>query len=116
MKFLSQFNNFNIEAFLDGKRIIATGLSEWTDRESGKHLGTVVEGVIYTDNTVYKQKEGEHLSNRFEKLKFKVNKDITVPMDATIVPVNPVATVYGEYRNNLSIKCDDIKVLQPKRA
>lgn len=50
----------------------------------------------------------EHQSNRFEKLRFKVNKDITIPMDAVIVPVNPVATVYGKYRNNLSIKWDNV--------
>lgn len=50
----------------------------------------------------------EHQSNRFEKLKFKVNKDITIPMDAIIVSVNPVATVYGKYRNNLSVKWDNV--------
>lgn len=118
MKFLNQFNHFDINAFLEGKRIITTGrFFEWTDHDTGKHLGTVIEGVIFTDNTVYEQKEGTHLSNRFEKLLFKVKRDITtVPIDAVITLVNPVANIYGDYRNNLSIKCDDVKLLQPKKA
>ena len=116
MKFLNQFVKFDLAAFLADKRVIATGIADWKDNETGKILGKVVDGVIYSDNTVCKQKEGENANNRFEKIRFKVSKTVDVPMDATIMPVNAVATVYGEYRNQLSIKCEDIQVLQPKRA
>lgn len=70
--------------------------------------------MIYRDDTAYVQKEGESITNRFEKLSFKVNKDVEVPAEAIIEPVDAVATVYGDYRNQLSVKCADIKVLRTK--
>ena len=42
------------------------------------------------------------------KITFKVNKDINVPLKARVKPINAVATIYGDYRNQLSVKCDDI--------
>ena len=37
-------------------------------------------------------------------------------MNARVIPVNPVAVVYGEYRNQLSVTADDIKVVVPQKA
>ena len=60
-------------------------------------------------------KKGEK-SYGTEKVTFKVMKDITVPMNAQIVPVNVKAKAYGDngFVNKLSITCDDINVVQQK--
>ena len=115
MKKLLQFLKFDFEAFSKGKAYRVTGVTEWKDYNTKEHMGTKVETIIVKDDTQYKLKDGESVSNRYEKLSFKIHKDVNVPLDAYVVPVNPVATVYGDYRNQLSITADDIKVLQPNR-
>ena len=57
MKKLSQFSGFDDEAFSKGKLYLCTGQSEWKDYNTGEHLGTKVEVVIYRDDTAYVQKE-----------------------------------------------------------
>ncbi len=111
MKKLSQFMVFNFEAFTKEKMLRVTGVSEWVDFETKKHMGTKIEVTIVKDNTRYKQKDGENVSNIYEKFNIKVPKDVNVPMNAYIVPVNAVATVYGDYKNQLSVKADDIRVI-----
>jgi hypothetical protein len=115
MKKLNQFQRFDWNAFSDGKLFLVTGTSEWQDYDTKEHLGTVVEVVIYKDDTKYVQKEGEHVTNRFEKLKFKVRKDVDVPLNRLVQPVGVTATIYGDYRNQLSVKADDIKVIQTSK-
>lgn len=115
MKKLSQFSKFDLERFLNGKTLEVISCSAWNDFTSKKHLGTKVETVITKDNTVYDQKDGEVVTNRYEKLVLKIKKDVTVPLDANVLPVNATATVYGEYRNQLSVTADDIKVVQPQK-
>lgn len=112
MKYLNQFVRFDIDAFLHGKVCRVVGVSDYIDYNSKKRLGNKVEVVITKDDTIYKLKEGEIGSNRFEKLVFKVAKDVSVQLDDVVEPVNAVATVYGEFKNQLSIKADDIIVLQ----
>lgn len=102
-----------MEAFLKGKLLQATGSREWKDFDSGKHNGTIVDVAIVVDNTEYKQKAGETVTNLFEKLSLKVAKDITVPVNAKVVPVNAVGAIYGQYRNQLSVRCDDVKIITP---
>lgn len=115
MKKLTQFMHFDFEAFSKGKIYQTVGISEWVDYSTKEHMGTKVEVVIVKDDTQYKQKEGETVSNRFEKLTFKISKDVKVPVGAYVRPVNAVATVYGEYRNQLSVTADDIQVLTPNK-
>lgn len=110
MKHLSQF--FDTEAFFAGKELTVTGKKEYQDYDTKKHLGTIVEVVITKDDTPYRQKDGEHVTNLLEKLSLKVNKDIVdVPMGAQAIPVNPICSVYGDYRDKLSIVCEDIKFI-----
>lgn len=116
LKLLNQFLKFDCDSFFSGKVLRVTGVSENLDFATKKHLGTKVEAVITKDDTPYRCKDGQLVSNRYEKLTFKVNKDVKVNIDDMIVPVNPVGTVYGDYRNQLSIKCDDIRVVQPKQG
>ena len=116
MKYLSQFLVFDWERFNQGKQYVATGVSEYTDYDTGNHLGTKVDAVIISDKTPYKQKDGSTGNNRFEKICFKCSKDVNVPLDARIDPKGVVATVYGDYRNLLSIKCEDIVILDGSKV
>lgn len=113
MRFLNQFINFNWEKFAEGKTFVVIGTSEYQDHDTRAHLGTKVECVIASDDTNYKNKNGE-ISNLYEKITFKVSKDISVPLKSRVKPVNAVATIYGDFRNQLSVKCDDILIIVPK--
>ena len=116
MKYLNQFSVFDLEKFLNGKKLVVTGCAPLKDNDTGKVLGTRVSTVIFADNTEYRHKDGETGSNRFEKLNIKVSKIISVPENAVVIPVNAVGTIYGEFRNQLSIKAEDIRIVQsPKQ-
>lgn len=114
MKGLNQFLSFNWDAFAEGKTFIVTGVSEYQDFDTKAHLGTKVDCVIATDKTLYKFKDGEEFTNRFEKISFKIAKDVNIPIETRVIPVNAVASIYGEYRNQLSVKAEDIQVIMPK--
>ncbi|SFI40105.1 hypothetical protein SAMN04487830_1591 [Pseudobutyrivibrio sp. OR37] len=118
MKGLAQFVTFDAEAFFAGKTLVVTKLEENTDYKTKVHLGTKVECVIIDDKTPYVFKEGNQFTNRYEKVTFKLEKDINIPLEAKVVPKGMKAKVYGEYRNLLSITCDDLVVVtpQPKTA
>ena len=112
MKKLNLFTLFDFTAFSKGKQFMSTGIQAWKDHETGAILGTKVEAVIVKDRTDYgSSKDGEKISNLFEKLVFKVPSEIDIPLNVEIIPVNPIATVYGEYRNQLSITADDVQVV-----
>jgi len=111
LKKLNRFVEFNIVEFLKGKRLDTVGLLDWKDFETQKILGTKVEVVIVSDKTDYHTAEGEIVSNLYEKLTVKIPAKITVPMNTEVRLINPKATVYGEYRNALSITADGIEVV-----
>lgn len=108
MRGLNYFLSFNAPDFLRGKKLVVTGVKEWTDYTTKEHLGTKVSVVFAEDSTSYPTKNGEQISNLYEKLVVKVAKDVKIPVGTEIVLVNPMATVYGEYRNLLSVKADDV--------
>ena len=114
MKGLTQFMKFDWDEFANGKQFLVISTSEYQDFDTKTHLGTKIECVISSDKTVYKYREGEKFSNRFEKIIFKVGKDVNAPVNSYILPKNAVATIYGEYRNQLSVKCDDIDMVTAK--
>lgn len=112
MKNLNQFMLFDWKTFSDGKRFRVTGTSEWKDYDSGNHLGTKVEVAIVEDRTQYKpDKNGNVQTNSYEKFPVKVAKNVSVPVGAFVALDGVTATVYGEYRNQLSVKAQDIHVL-----
>lgn len=114
MKGLNQFSGFDFEGFCQGKRFVVTASKAWVDYETKQHLGTVVTVAITEDQTVYKPgKDGKVISNLFEKMDWKVKREVNIPVGVQVVPVDGVATIYGEYRNQLSVKVADIKVIQP---
>lgn len=113
LKGIREFFGFDFDRFMQGKRLTVTGCGPWKDYTNGQVLGTKVEVAITEDRTPYAPgKDGKPVSNLYEKLVFKVGKNINVPIGAAIVPVGAAATVYGEYQNQLSIRVTDIKAAQ----
>ena len=80
MRFLNQFNEFNFVQFSEGKTFNVVEVAPWQDYKTKELLGTEVTVVIMTDNTNYGEKKTG--TNRFEKLKFKLRKQVDVPVDA----------------------------------
>lgn len=116
MKFLNKFLDFSWMDFEKEKRFLSIGIREWIDFDTKEHLGTKIDAVITKDSTDYGLKDGEVASNIYEKLTFKVPKDIDVAMNVEIKPKNVKASVYGEYRNQLSIIAEDVVVVGKKEA
>lgn len=115
MKFLGQFNNFDFEAFSKGKVFVVTGCSPWRDYETKKVMGTKVDCVIAVDRTEYLRKEGDSSTNQYERISFKVAREnLSIPSESRVMPVNADATVWGQYRNQLSVKCSDVQVAARK--
>ena len=113
MKKLNLFTVFDWPSFVKGKRFVCTGCSEWKDFDTGTYLGTKVETAIVADTTDYGDDSGS-VTNLFEKLVFKVGKNLTVPIGAEIQAKGVQATVYGDYRNQLSCTAEDIIFQQAK--
>lgn len=113
LKKLNQFVTFDFNRFMSGKEFTCISVVEWLDYDTKKHLGTKVEVAITKDQTQYDLKPGESVSNVYEKLTFKVKKDVNPQLNSHIIPVNATAKAYGEngFANKLSITCDDIKVM-----
>lgn len=116
LKNLRQFITFNWEAFAKDKVFVCTGVKPWLKYENGEktneRLGTSVEAVIFHDKTKYESASGEDITNRFEKLTFKVPAEITIPLDKQIVPVDVQARVWGDFQNNLSIEASRVDVVE----
>lgn len=115
MKALTLFNEFDWISFARDKELVVTGCGEWKDYKTHQHMGTRVYCVIAKDNTSYFY-HGNNVTglNEFERLSIKVPKTISVDRGSQISLVNPQATVYGQYSNNISVIADDIKVITPK--
>lgn len=116
MRVLNKFMEFNWERFSEGKEFTVTECSEWTDYHTQQTLGTKIGVIITKDDTDYQMKDGKTTSNLYERLTFKVTKDVDVPVNTKVIPVKPVVKAYGidhdgkftNYLNHLSIQCEDI--------
>lgn len=116
MKYLSQFQVFDWENFSKGKSFKVVGVAPWRDYTTKGVIGTDVKVVITRDNTSYKLREGDTTTNLYERLSFKIRRtDLSVPTGANVQVVNPTCVIYGEYRNQLSVKADDIQILMPQK-
>ena len=112
LKKLSRFQYFDIEGFLEKKKLMTIGVQEWKDFDTQKVLGTKIEVVITVDKTDYGTTGGEIVSNLYEKLTIKIPAKLSnVPMNAEVRLIEPEAVVYGEYRNALSITADNIEIV-----
>lgn len=112
LKKLSQFQYFDIDEFLEGKKLVTIGIQDWKEFETQNVVGSKVEVVIAIDKTKYEVANGEIVSNVYEKLTVKIPLKLTnVPMNAEIRLINPEAVIYGEFRNMLSITAENIEVI-----
>lgn len=109
LKNLAQFQQFAIVLFLEGKRLVLTGIEKWVDYTTKQVLGNKAILAIVEDNTPYKPKaDGTCQTNLYEKLTVKVPGEIKIPVGTDVTLINPTATIWGEFRNQLSVKADDI--------
>ena len=114
LKGLNYFVAFQTAEFLKGKVLTVTAVRDWEDYNTKQPLGTKVEVTVTADNTVYPPaKDGQPISNLYEKFWLKVPDKVSFPIGAQVAPVNPVATIYGKYRNELSVRAEAIKGLSP---
>lgn len=111
MKKLSQFLFFDWDSFSEGKRYMGVGRKDWKDYESGELLGSKIDAVIVQDKTKYELAEGEIVSNLYERFTIKVPRVIDIPMNVEIQLKNVEATVYGDFRNQLSVIAEDVLVV-----
>lgn len=51
-------------------------------------------------------------NNLYEKIVVKVPKELNLPLNSTVKLIEPVANVYGDYRNQLSIVAEDLEVVK----
>ena len=111
---LSQFVMFDTARFFEGKTFIVAACEPWVDFDTKEVKGTKVNVLIREDRTSYRQVEGKKpITNLYKNLDIKVEgKNIDIPIDTPVVPINPTASIYGEFRNELSVTAED---LQPVR-
>ncbi len=116
MKHLRQFVNFDITAFLSAKTLVVVSVSDLTDHETRTIIGKRVTCAITRDDTVYlPSKDGSApASNIYEKLVIKVKYPYTVSVSPgdEVTLTNAVATVYGDYQNQLSITAEGLEVIK----
>lgn len=119
---LWEFLKFDVESFLKEKKITVTSVDKWTDYETKKHLGTLLDVCITEDRTTYHSKDGRTVSNLMEKFKVKVTQNVTPSVGDVIELVNPTGNAYGKklpdgswskFKDQLSVTCDDITVVTP---
>lgn len=75
MKKLSQFLKFDMNEFSSGKLYQVTGIREWVDYNTKVHMGVKIDTIIAKDTTSYRQKDGELVTNQYERLTFKIKKE-----------------------------------------
>lgn len=110
LKKLNNFTYFDIDEFVAKKKLVVICVQQWKDFESKKLIGTKIETVIILDRTDYGNSEGI-VNNLYEKLIIKVPAKIDVPINSEIRLINAEATVYGEFRNQLSIVAENVEVV-----
>lgn len=118
MKGLKQFLTFDWDNFGKDKQFLVVGTGDYVEYGTNNKLGSKIDTVILKDNTnyIYKDKD-KPFTNLYEKLSFKVTKDVDVPLNSIIVPEGEIkATVWGDYSNNLSVVCSDIKIVESTKT
>lgn len=118
MQGLIQYLRFDWKAFFAAKTLSIVSCGPLTDYNTKQVIGSKITAVIIRDDTPYKPKsDGTKISNLYEKIVVKVpNKTVNLTPGTVVEIVNPVATVYGEYRNQLSITAEDVHEVPDGKA
>ena len=111
LKGLNRFNRFDSESFFNKKALLYLKAEPWEERtESGdsvRSLGSKVSVLIARDDTDYGQSDvtnfGESLTIKVRDLDPEVFEEL-IPMKSQLAITNVErATIYGEFRNQLSL-------------
>ena len=114
LKGLRLYEYWDADSFLADKRLLVTNTFPWIDFTSKEELGSKIEVVIIEDNTDYGDLD---INNLFEKLTIKTKKkNLVIPIKSEIKCADVEGTLYGEYRNQVSLKCDNIKIISKPNA
>lgn len=114
MKGTHQFERFDHQVFFADKDCTVTGISEWLDYETKKPLGWRIDTVITRDDTQYRVKDGQVISNLYQPQAFKCIDKTDVKIGDIVEAVDVMAcTLYGQYRNQISVKCKTMRVVTP---
>lgn len=109
LKGLNQFLLFDMSKFLEGKKLVLVGIEKWRDYNTKKELGEKAILAIVEDKTPYQTKsDGSQISNAFEKIQVKLTTGVKIPVGTEVSIINPTATVWGKYQENLSVKAENI--------
>lgn len=113
MKKLTQFQNFDFDRFIDGKTLVVKDVKEWYEYQDGQitntQLGTRVELLIIRDDTEYANPEDSN-SNFGETFSVKVENKFDLPLkfQDEVHIQGAVASVYGQYQNQLSVTAKNV--------
>ncbi len=113
MRGVHQFEHFEQEEFGATKDYTVTGVSEWLSYEEKKPMGWAISTIITRDDTQYRVKDGQSISNLYQPQVFKCFQKPDVKIGDIVEPVEPVATLYGQFRNQISVKCKTMRVVTP---
>ena len=120
MRYLTRFVEFNHEAFFEKKKLVFMKAAPWTERDSGgsvdRTIGAKVTLLVKDDATDYgEDRDGAKVvgCNAMEMFTVKVPNKTLSEFEAWQPLSTPVrlenvqkATVWGDYKDNLSIVCD----------
>lgn len=111
LKKLSVFKQFDNQAFFEPKSLMAMSEESWVDFDSGKKLGTKLNVVIWQDQSDYGDPTITNVGQTLSvKIAGREPRNITTPHLVRLI--NPEATIYGEYQNQLSVRADDVEDLE----
>ena len=111
MNGLRPFMRFALSEFLEKKVLTVISCEPLSEYGSNTVIGTKVTAAITLDNTDY----GKPITNLYEKLTIKVSTiGLEIPQGAEIKLLNGVASVYGERQNMLSIKAENVQIVNKK--
>lgn len=120
MKRLTAFQSFDSEGFFHGKTLIFQGGEPLIDFESKIQIGIKCKVLIREDESTYGiDKEGKEIKgiNQMESVDIKILDIFDVP---TFTPmsqvklISPIAKIYGEFNNQLSVTCEKIILVDRK--
>ncbi|WP_288396052.1 hypothetical protein [uncultured Vagococcus sp.] len=108
-KGLSYFETFDAERYFQKKIIKVMKSETWKDFNTQEVIGSKYTVIVWEDKTEYSKEGVSNVGDTYTvKVKDKEPKNISSPIDAVLI--NPQARVFGDFRNELSVTADDIKL------
>ena len=105
LKGLTSYVYFDLEAFLENKRLVFLKCSSWIN--DGKEVGSKVIVQIVEDGSTYSKPEitnfGEQLTIKVPNLAPSAFTKLKPLVTEVVIENVERAAIYGEYRNQLSI-------------